>query len=70
MLLNARLYDLLDHGVTQIGLALEMMKEGTFRRPRFLDDVIEAAALEAFGVEFFEGGVEDTAAGIFSGISW
>ena len=60
-----RLNDLTNDRVSQIVLTSEMMKQRTLGRARTVDDAVQATALEAVLVKFFESGFQDFSSGFF-----
>ncbi|MGB9315664.1 MAG: hypothetical protein WCB62_11640 [Pseudolabrys sp.] len=65
MLLETRMNDLPHNRVSQIFFALEVMKHCAFGRTRFINDAIEATALESVFVKFVESGIEDSLSRVF-----
>src|SRR6266850_170179 len=71
LLLEIRLNHLPHNCNAQIFFALEVMKQCAFGRTRFINDAIEATALESVFVEFVESSLEDFSPRVFwrSGLS-
>src|SRR5215470_8983447 len=65
LLLEMRINDLPHNRVSQIFFALEVMKHCAFGRTRFINDAIEATALESVFVKFVESGFEDSLSRVF-----
>src|SRR5216684_2745472 len=65
LLLELRMNDLPHNRVSQIFFALEVMKHCAFGRTRFINDAIEATALESVFVKFVESGIEDSLSSLF-----
>ena len=65
LLLETRMNDLPHNRVSQIFFALEVMKHCAFGRTRFINDAIEATALESVFVKFVESGIEDSLSRVF-----
>ncbi len=65
LLLEIRINDLPHNRVSQVFFALEVMKHGAFGRARFINDAIEATALESVFVKFVESGIEDSLSRVF-----
>src|SRR6267143_5386270 len=65
LLLETRMNDLPHNRVSQIFFALEVMKHCAFGRTRFVNDAIEATALESVFVKFVESGIEDSLSRVF-----
>src|SRR5438132_12403773 len=59
LLLETRMNDLPHNRVPQIFFALEVMKHCAFGRTRFINDAIDATALESAFVKFLESRLED-----------
>jgi hypothetical protein len=57
--------DLPHNRVPQIFFALEVMKHCAFGRTRFINDAIEATALESVFVKFVESSLEDFSSRVF-----
>jgi len=57
--------DLPHNRVSQIFFALEVMKHCAFGRTRFINDAIEATALESVFVKFVESSLEDFSSRVF-----
>ena len=65
LLLEIRINDLPHNRVSQVFFALEVMKHGAFGRARFINDAIEATALESVFVKFVESSLEDFSSRVF-----
>src|SRR2546421_6796951 len=65
LLLETRMNDLPHNRVPQIFFALEVMKHCAFGRARFINDAIEATALESVFVKFVESGIKDSLSRVF-----
>src|SRR5437773_9560444 len=65
LLLETRMNGLPHNRVAQIFFALEVMKHCAFGRTRFINDAIEATALESVFVKCVESGIEDSLSRVF-----
>src|SRR6266550_8639404 len=65
LLLETRMNDLPHNRVPQIFFALEVMKHCGFGRTRFINDAIEATALESVFVKFVKRSLEDFSSRVF-----
>ena len=65
LLLEMRMNDLPHNRGSQMFFALEVMKHCAFGRTRFINDAIEATALESVFVKFVESGIEDSLSRVF-----
>src|SRR6266481_4227442 len=65
LLVETWMNDLPHNRVPQIFFALEVMKHCAFGRTRFINDAIEATALESVFVKFVERGIEDSLSSVF-----